>query len=201
MAARMSKKSAGTHDRVNKRRAAIPIGRPYLIPVRPVGENGRWKPGLKHGVFLYLERGIIVPCGRCPEDVRAICPKFDAESRVCGVGETYAMHMLAWLRSLPWIQESDLPTVIEYLHSEILLWLIDRQLRASGEFEEKMLKLRNATISTKLQIAAALGLTPASRKALGMPLEPSERPIGVREYLTQGGDDDHSKQQSQGPTV
>jgi len=170
--------------RTHKQRRAqtTPQGRGILEVIKPYAHPlGGQAPA--HGTFLYLRRRMLPPCARCL--VKNECPRFDAKSTRCFVAEAYAERTIAWARTFEHIQDGDLGLVLELIAVEVLLWACANALSSGDMFSDHLNRIQAGARTQKLAIVAALGLSPAGRRALGLPVRPVEQGPTLAQILAQ----------------
>lgn len=168
------------------RNASVLQGRELLGIIKPVASDGRWRSKMvAGGVHMFWERSICVPCAKCPESIKSRCPRANDDSPICQLARDYADRTARQLLELPWIAFSDLPAITEYVRCEIGLWLADREIERVGvaDVSDRFLRLRHTMLMAKTRFLDMLGLSPSSRKSLGLQVVEIEPIPTVAEFL------------------
>jgi len=166
---------------------AVPQGREFLGIVRPAPTTGRKMNSVSNGIFLYWRSNIVSPCGKCPDHITSRCPRYSPASLYCILAREYSDKILDQLRALPWIVDSDLPTVIEYIRTEIGLWVVRREIEAVGVASAAIhiVQIEEAYSKRKMVLVDHLGLSPKSRKSLGVFGAETQEVPDVAKFLEQ----------------
>jgi len=157
------------------------------------GTAGKEKLGianLRHGGFSYLRGGPMPGCDKCLLGSRGLCEKYDKTRSDCSIGLQAMDEEVSRITKLPWIRPEHGALVEEFARARIFLFLVDRWTMCVSPFktDEKgdldirsILKMRWVVTNSMSRIAEQLGLTPQSRKSLGLPLTDESEPIDLTE--------------------
>ncbi len=137
---------------------------------------------VKHGGYRYLLGGLLPTCTSCI--LKDVCPMFDPQARRCGMFEPIQAERMAGILALPHIRAEDVPLVTSYVRNTVFLEIIDFFISRVGPFTkapdlevQPVLKTRWTVDNTASRQGEALGLSPASRKALGLGKNPPPRDV------------------------
>ncbi len=151
-------------------------------PRTPAGKKRSSINSAKHGGYRYLLGGLLPVCTTCL--LKDHCPAFDPKARRCGMFEPIQAERMAGILALPHIRAEDVPLVTSYVRNTVFLEIIDFFISRVGPFTkapdlevQPVLKTRWTVDNTASRQAEALGLTPASRKALGLGKIPPPRDV------------------------
>lgn len=151
-------------------------------PRTPAGKARAALNSVTHGGYRYLLGGLLPTCSTCI--LKNDCPEFDVKARTCGLFGKIQEERMAGILALPHIRAEDVLLVTAYVRNVTFLDIIDFFLSRVGPFTgskdleaQPVLKLRWTVDNTASRQAAELGLTPASRKALGLSKKAPPRDI------------------------
>lgn len=146
------------------------------------GTNGKENLGiavLRHGGYSYLRTGNTPPCKSCLIGKAGECAKYDPEATKCELALEAQDAMIAKIVRLEWIRPEDMPLVEAYVKNWIFLFILDKWLSISGPFRQDaveglsmkgVLKQRWVCENAMSRLADQLGLSPRSRREMGLPL-------------------------------
>ncbi len=143
---------------------------------------------LRHGGYSYLRGGPMPGCDRCLIGQKGQCEKYDKTRSDCVIGLQALDEEVSRITNLPWIRPEHGALVEEFARARIFLFLVDRWLMAVGPFRlggdgdldvRSVLKTRTTISNSMARFAEQLGLTPLSRKTLGLPLMEEAEPVDV----------------------
>ena len=126
-----------------------------------------------HGLFTWTTRGVGPICNKCP--VKDECPAY-ADGARCRIAAEKLQALVEATMKEPHIQQSDMPTVVEYARAVVGLDIAALHLDAAGPFlpgaDKGFLDVQPAQqwrlklAALELKLAAELGLTPMARHRL-----------------------------------
>jgi len=149
-------------------------------------DGGKEKLGvglLRHGAHSYMRSGILPGCDKCLLGARGLCERFDKSRSDCTLGLEAQDLMMKQICSLPWIRGEHSTLVEEFCKDRVCLFLIDKWVMCVSPFktDEKgdldirsILKMRWVVSNAMARLAHELGLSPAGRRELGLPLMDSD---------------------------
>ncbi len=142
-------------------------------PRTPAGKARSALNSISHGGYRYLLGGLLPVCTNCL--LSKDCPEFDPKGRRCNLFGKIQAERMAGILALPQIREEDVPLVTSYVRNTVFLEIIDFFLSRVGPLKlgkdldvQPVLRIRWTVDNAAGRQAETLGLTPASRKALGL---------------------------------
>ncbi len=151
-------------------------------PKTPAGKARSALNSISHGGYRYLLGGLLPNCVTCL--LAKDCPEFDPQGRTCNLFGKIQEQRMAGVLALPQIREEDVPLVTSYVRNTVFLEIIDFFLSRVGPFKlgkdldvQPVLRIRWTVDNAAGRQAEALGLNPASRKALGLSKKAPPRDI------------------------
>ncbi|HAR41442.1 MAG TPA: hypothetical protein DCS07_02225 [Bdellovibrionales bacterium] len=145
----------------------------------PGGKQSAGVGLFKHGAYHFLRTGNTNGCKKCAIGKVGQCNKYDENSERCDLALEAQDLLIEKIRALPWITPTDMPTVELYIRNYLFCFIVDKWLSLAGSMHidndegvvgAGILKQRWVAENAMLRAATALGLTPESRKNLGLPL-------------------------------
>jgi len=134
---------------------------------------------LRHGGFSYLRGGPMPGCDKCLLGTRGLCEKYDKTRSDCVVGLEAMDSMMAQITRLEWIRPEHSALVEEFCRDRVFLFLIDRWVMCVSPFKtddkgdldiRSVLKMRWVVSNSMSRLADQLGLSPRSRREMGLSL-------------------------------
>ena len=132
---------------------------------------------LTHGGYSYLRTANVPPCSKCLIGDRGGCQKYDPKAESCAVALEAQDDMVKKIVALPWITPQDMPLIELYVRDWTFIFIIDKWLSIVGPFRDDakeglstkgILKQRWVAENSLARLANLLGLSPESRKNLGL---------------------------------
>lgn len=131
----------------------------------------------RHGGYSFLRTGNTGPCKQCAIGKAGQCQSYDEKAEDCAVALEAMDDMVKKIVALPWIRPEDMPLIELYVRNWIFLFIVDKWLSITGPFRidvteglsaKGILKQRWVAENSLSRLANQLGLSPESRKSLGI---------------------------------